>query len=118
MARTRIYYKWDIPGSVVIIVNAVLADYARREKIIRDANASEAVLKKAVELNAIVDKALEDIEPGIRREIIRDISLGRGYNKSNCCVLMQNETYYRRRRKLVHDIAVSLSLINSDNSHQ
>jgi hypothetical protein len=64
-----------------------------------------------VELNAIVDKALEDIEPAIRKEVIRDISEGRGYYKSACCVVMDKNSYYRRRRKLVHDIAVKMSLI-------
>lgn len=113
MARKRIYYKWEVPTSVVKIVNSICADYERRERLIKYSATTGAVLTKAVELNAVVDKALEEIEPGIRRDIIKDISLGRGYNKSNCCVIMQNETYYRRRRKLVHDIAVALSLIDN-----
>lgn len=111
MARKRIYYRWDIPSSVVIIVNAVLADYARREKIIRDANASEAVLNKAVELNALVDAALEDIEPVLRKDIVSDITDGRGYNRSSCSMILHKDSYYNRRRKLIHDIAVAMRLI-------
>jgi hypothetical protein len=111
MARKRIYYKWEIPTSVVKIVNSICADYERRERLIKSSAITDAVLAKAVELNAIVDKELEHIEPGIRREIIRDISEGRGYYKSGCCVIMDKNAYYRRRRKLVHDIAVTMSLI-------
>ena len=111
MARQRIYFKWEIPTTVVKIVNSICADYERREKLIKYSTVTGAVLERMVELNAIVDKALEDIEPGIRREIISDISEGRGYYKSGCCVIMDKNAYYRRRRKLVHDIAVTMSLI-------
>lgn len=111
MARQRIYWKWNIPSTVVSIVNSICADYGRREKAIRCSSANTEVIIRMIELNAIVDKALEDIEPGIRKEIMRDISEGRGYYKSGCCVIMEKNTYYRRRRKLVHDIAVAMSLI-------
>lgn len=111
MSRQKMYFRWEIPSTVVKIVNSICADYERREKIIKYSVETGAVLEKSIELNAIVDKALEDIEPGIRREIITDISEGRGYNKSGCSVIMGKNAYYRRRRKLVHDIAVTMSLI-------
>ena len=111
MARQRIYFKWEIPSTVVKIVNSICADYDRREKIIKYSTVTGAVLEKSIELNAIVDKALEDIEPGIRKEIISDIAEGRGYYRSGCFVIMEKNAYYRRRRKLVHDIAVTMSLI-------
>ena len=111
MARQRLYFKWEIPSTVVKIVNSICADYDRREKIIKYSTVTGAVLEKSIELNAIVDKALEDIEPGIRKEIISDIAEGRGYYRSGCSVIMEKNAYYRRRRKLVHDIAVTMSLI-------
>ena len=111
MARRRMYFKWEIPTTVVNIVYSICADYDRRERIIKYSSVTGAVLDRMVELNAIVDNALEDIEPGMRREIIKDIAEGRGYNKSNCCVMMDKNSYYRRKRKLVHDIAATMSLI-------
>jgi hypothetical protein len=111
MARPRIYCRWEIPKSIVIIVTAVIADYERRERILKDRNASETVLDKAAELNAIVDTALEDIEPALCKDIVSDITDGRGYKRSSCSLVMQENTYYRRRRKLIHDIAVAMGLI-------
>lgn len=112
MARPRIYCRREIPKSMVIIVTAVIADYERRERILKDRNASETVLGKAAELNAIVDAALEDIEPALRKDIVSDITDGRGYNRSSCSMIIHKDSYYNRRRKLVHDIAVSLHLID------
>lgn len=31
MARQKMYYKWDIPTSIVEIVKAICADYERRD---------------------------------------------------------------------------------------
>ena len=111
MARQRIYYKWALPSTVVGLVNSICADYERREKAIRCESVSERVLEYFIYLNAIVDKALEEIEPGIRREILRDISEHKGYYRSGCSVIMEKNSYYRRRRKLVHDIASMMNLI-------
>lgn len=112
MARPRIYCRWEIPKSIVIIVTAVIADYERRERILKDSNtSSKTVLDKAAELNAIVDAALEDIEPALRKDIVSDISDGWGYRRSNCRLVLHKDTYYNRRRKLIHDIAVAMRLI-------
>ena len=113
MARRRIYYHWEIPSTVVNIVNSICADYDRRRHLINSstASASESVLNRLAELNAVVDKALEEIEPVMRQEIISDISAHRGYYKSTCAVMIDKNAYYRRRRKLIHDIAITLSLI-------
>lgn len=107
MPRRAIYKLRGIPFSVVRVVYSICGDYERREKAIRSDNATEAMVR----LNAIVDEALEDIEPAIRRDIISDISDGRGYYKSNCCIMMEKNTYYRRRRKLVYDIAKAMQLL-------
>ena len=111
MSKHRTYFKWEIPSTVVKIVNSICADYDRRELIIQHSSACGDVLEKMIELNTIVNNALESVEPGIRKDIIKDISEGRGYFKSNCCIIMEKNTYYRRRRKLVHDIAVLMNLI-------
>lgn len=111
MSRKRIYYNWEIPRSVVNIVQSICADYERRQKMIECSTTTEVSLDRIVELNNVVDCALEEIEPGIRKEIMRDITERRGYYRSGCCVIMDKNSYYRRRRKLVHDIAVTLQLI-------
>lgn len=111
MARHQVYFKWEIPSSVVKIVNSICADYDRREKLISCSKVTGDVLEHLIKLNAVVDDALADIEPGIRREVLNDITEGRGYYKSGCCVIMDKNSYYRRRRKLVHDIAVAINLI-------
>ncbi len=111
MARRRLYGKWDIPKTVVEIVCGICADYDRREKIIKNAGAAGATLDKCIELNAIIDKALEDIEAGARKEILKDVSEGRGYYKSGMQVIFSKNAYYRRKNKLVHDIAKDMALI-------
>ena len=111
MARRTFYKNWGVPASVVMVVTSVCADYTRRDKALRSCLISEPVQEKLQTLNSIVDKALEEIEPAIRKDIINDITCGRGYNKSACSLVMEKNTYYRRRRKLVYDIAIAMKLI-------
>ena len=111
MARQRMYFKWEIPSSVVDIVKTVCADYDRRERAIKYSAITGAVLARYVELNAIIDKALDDVEIGIRRYLLDDIQLGRGYDSSQASPFLAKNTYYQRKRKLIHDIARGLSLI-------
>ncbi len=111
MSRQKMYFKWEIPTSVVDIVKMVCADYDRRERMIKYSTITGAVLEKYVELNAIIDKALEDIEIGIRRDMLEDIQQGRGYEFSAASPFLAKNTYYQRKRKLIHDIARGLSLI-------
>ena len=111
MAREKMYFSWEIPTSVVCMVNAICADYERRERAIKHSNITGAVLDKYIELNAVIDDALAEVEVGIRKDLLRDISEGRGYTRSHAQVLVSKNTYYRRRRKLIHDIAKQLSLL-------
>lgn len=111
MPKKRMYFKWEIPTSVVDIVTTVCADYERRERMIRYAGVTGDVLERYVELNATIDKALECIELGIRRDLLRDICEGRGYEHSPAASFLAKNSYYQRKRKLIHDIAVGLSLI-------
>jgi hypothetical protein len=111
MARRAYYKNWGVPASVVMVVTSVCADYTRRDKALRSCSMNEAVQEHLRSLNAIVDTALEDIEPAIRKDIINDITYGRGYNKSACSLILAKDTYYRRRRKLIYDIAIAMRLI-------
>ena len=111
MARQKMYFKWEIPTSVVDIVKTLCADYDRIERMIKHAAITGAVLEKYVELNSIIDKALEDVEAGIRRTLLEDIKNGRGYDFSAASPFLAKNTYYQRKRKLIHDIAQGLALI-------
>lgn len=111
MSRQKIYFKWEVPKTVVDIVKTICADYERREYLIKYSAITGTVLERYIELNAIIDKALEDVEIGIRRDLLKDISCERGFDRSYISLCIGKNTYYRRKRKLVHDIAEGLSLI-------
>ena len=76
------YRKWGLPNSVVAIVRAMCVDYDRRNVAIKYNTVSDDVLKSYRELNGIINEALEEIEVGIRRDVLNDIILNRGYNFS------------------------------------
>lgn len=111
MARRRIYGKWDIPKTVKKIVSGVCDDYERRKKLISAPNENERTLTRCTELNAIVDDALAEIEVGARKVILRDVAENRGYYRSGLQVILSKNAYYRRKNKLVHDIASAMALI-------
>lgn len=111
MGKADTYACHELPCGVVSIVKAILADYRRRENRIRRGNLSVESLRIYVALNAAIDKALEDVEIGVRRDILNDLCQKRGYDGSPCGGYMGKNTYYRRKRKLVFDIAKALHLI-------
>lgn len=111
MAKQKMYFKYDIPTSVVEMVKAVCLDYNRRERAIKYGTITGEVLDKYIMLNASVDKALEEIEVGIRKEILDDIGNKRGFQFSAASMLISKDAYYRRRRKLIYDIAKELALL-------
>lgn len=111
MAKHRIYHKWEIPSTVVDIVRAVCDDYDRRSRMIQFGSVDGDVLALYVALNNAVDKALDEVEVGIRKSLLSDICRRRGYHFSQASPLLAKNTYYARKRKAIHDIAVGLSLI-------
>lgn len=111
MARQKMYFKYDIPTTIVEIVKAICGDYERRERLIRHGTITGEVLSRYVFLNSIVDKALEEVEVGIRKNMLEDIQYRRGYDFSPASPFISKNTYYRRKRKLIYDIAVGLALM-------
>lgn len=103
--------RWDIPYSIVKIVRMVCADYDRRRIAIELNSESDAVISEYKRLNSIVDDALVEIDEGIRRVLLVDISIGRGYDFSPASPFMARGTYYQRKCKLVHDIAQGMKLV-------
>lgn len=115
MARRKIYYKWELPCAVVEIVRGICADYDRRENAIKYSNVTGGVLERYVELNSAVDAALEDLEVGLRKDMIEDVALNRGYDFSRCSTYVSKCTYYNKKRKLIYDIAERLFLVPGKN---
>lgn len=107
----RLTTRWEIPHSIVKIVTMVCADYERRRLAIEFKTESPEVLCEYARLNGIVDDALADIEEGIRRIMLADVSLGRGYDFSPASPFLARNTYYQRKCKLVHDIAKGMMLV-------
>ena len=102
--------EYELPSSLVCVIKGVCSDYYRRATAIKNGTASGVVLDEYLRLNIAVETALEDIEKGIRGELLRDVALGLGYNKSVISAFMAKNTYYQRRRKLIYDIAKALNL--------
>ena len=111
MAKEKMYYSWNIPASVVYLVNAICADYERRQRAIKYSTVTGAVLERYIQLNSVIDQALSEVEVSLRADLLQDITAGRGYTKSSAQYLVSKNAYYRRRRKLIHDIATELSLL-------
>lgn len=111
MSRPKKYCQYELPTSVVEIVKTLCADYFRRERAIKYGNVTGAVLDRYIELNANIDTALEDIEIGIRMDMLRDIQCRRGYDFSPASYCISKNTYYCRKKKLIYDIAKGLALV-------
>lgn len=112
MSRQAQFFQYKLPSSVVNVVKCIIIDYERREGAIKHSAISGAVLARYIELNGAIEKALSEIEAGIRTYMIDDIIHGIGYERSLVQPLLSKNAYYRRRRKLIYDIAVELALLN------
>jgi hypothetical protein len=110
MARKR-SYRCNLPRTVADIVQALCADYARRENAIKFSAITGPTLARYVELNAAINTALEGVEAGIREDLLHDIASGRGYDASCIASIMAKNTYYARKNKVVREIARGLSLM-------
>ncbi len=110
MARPRIFQKQNLPGGVVGIAVAVIADYDRRSREIKKGTLSESSLSAYARYNEIVEAALLQIEEGARREMLSDIAYGRGYNTSMIGWMYCKETYYLRKRTVIYFVAKGMGL--------
>ena len=108
--RCRGQCEYELPRSLVGVIESVCSDYYRRATAIKNGTASGVVLDEYLRLNIAIETALEGIEMGIRGELLRDVAFGLGYNKSMISALMAKNTYYQRRRKLIYDTAKALNL--------
>ena len=111
MAKNKNLKKYMLSRGIVGIAVAVIADYDRRKRDIEKGALSDGLVSSYTRYNTIVDSALECIEPGARREILNDISRGRGYNSSLISYMYCKTTYYLRKREVIYRVAEQLMLV-------
>lgn len=105
------YRKWDLPPTVVQLVVDMCKDYDRRNVAISFKTASEEVIEAYKRTNGIIDNALQTVEKPLRRDMLNDIILNRGYNFSPTSPIVSKCTYYLRKRQIVYTIAKQMFLI-------
>ena len=103
--------KFNLPFSLVQIIKSICADYDRRADIINRSSASDDVTEEYLKLNKAVDDAFTDVEIGLKKHLLEDIKLGRGYEASLASSFIAKNTYYKRKKKIIYDVARSLSLL-------
>lgn len=104
--------RWRIPSSVVDIVKAVCQDYDRRDRAIkRPSEIDVSVLEEYKALNDIINHALECVECGMRATLLYDVCHNVGYDYTQISPFIAKNTYYDRKRRLIHDIAKGMHLV-------
>lgn len=112
MGRKRIYQHHSIPGTVVVMVQAMIQDYPRRKRIIEySAAKNDLVNEECIRLNKIVDDAISVDEPMLSSLIVKDIISNRSYYHSEATNISSKDLYYRIKRKLIEDIAIKCNLL-------
>ena len=91
------------------IINALYADYDRREKEIKQ---YPERINRFYELNRALVSAVEDVcEPDIREGMLFDLCHDLGYDKSTLATIMCHKTYYERKKAVKEAAARRLGLI-------
>lgn len=111
MGRHKYFDDFELPKSVVEIVRANCADYNRRAYELRKSELRGETRETYINLNAIVDKALDSVEDAMRNDILNDIIGRKGYFSSEAQGMICRDWYYRRKRKAMCDIARGMNLI-------
>lgn len=103
--------KFNMPLTLVQMIKSICADYDRRADIIIHSLASDDVTEEYIKLNKAVDDAFSDVEIGLKKHLLEDIKTGRGYEASLASSFIAKNTYYKRKKKIIFDVARSLSLL-------
>lgn len=112
MGRKRIYQHHSIPGTVVIMVQAMIQDYPRRKRMIEYSSSDNPIVNdECIRLNKIIDDAIATDEPMLSAMIVKDIISNRSYYNSEATNISSKDLYYRIKRKLIEDIANKCNLL-------
>ena len=112
MGRRKIFQQHDLPGGVVSIAVAVIADYNRRQREIERGKLSQPLLSTYKKYNDIVDEALSHVEEAARSEFVADIAHGRGHKHSFLYGKYTSWSYYARKRDIIFYTSVGLGLVD------
>ena len=108
MGRRRIYQHYDVPGSVVSLVQAMIQDYPRRQRII---DCDGDISPELERLNEIICDTTNSHDPMLCSIILDDIINARGFEKSKATIISSKKLYYNMKRKIIQDIAIQCHLI-------
>ena len=118
MSRKKEYFKHELPTSVVVVVYAICADYDRREREMKFGIVSGDVLEHYAELNRTIESALLCVESDLREDLLSDIAKKRGFERSRISPLLSKNAYYRRRRRVIYEIAAGLKLCEGEDEEK
>ena len=108
MGRRRIYQHYDVPGTVVSMVQAMIQDYPRRQKLI---DSDGCISEEWARLNSIIAEAINAYEPMLSSIILVDIIHSKGYDSSSASIIASKNLYYNLKHKLIQDIARKCNLL-------
>ena len=118
MSRKKEYFKHELPTSVVVVVYAICADYDRREREMKFGVVSGDVLERYAEINRTIESALLCVESDLREDLLSDIAEKRGFERSRISPLLSKNAYYRRRRRVIYEIAAGLKLCEGEDEEK
>ena len=118
MSRKKEYFKHELPTSVVVVVYAICADYDRREREMKFGVVTGDVLERYAELNRTIESALLCVESDLREDLLSDIAKKRGFERSRISPLLSKNAYYRRRRRVIYEIAAGLKLCEGEDEEK
>ena len=100
-----------LPKTLTVLIIGICVDYERRRRALQEEPLREQVRNTYLELNRAVEKALEEVEPALRTDVLGDIAEGISYWHSSASLIISRNGYYRRRRRFLFDIARELCLV-------
>lgn len=106
--RTVLY---KLPSTVVALVEALCADYWRRERALRGGVDDIVLRAEFIKLNAAVDQAMDEVELSVRESLLSDIGSKCGYRRSRLSLIMSKPAYYRRKGDVIRKVAKNLNWI-------
>lgn len=111
LGRRKVFFKHDVPISVIVFVRAICADYKRRKQVLFTGKCSPQVAEEYNRINNIIDNCLSDLEKPVRMTLLQDVAERKGYYCSYSRMCLSKGAYYNRKNKLIYDIAHELHYI-------
>ncbi len=109
--RKKAFDQVKVPDTLADIVRSIIADYDRRKDAIAKGEGRMVTLEQYAVINESIDDALLFIEDFYRYIIFDDMKHNRGYDYSKISTYISRKGYYRRKRKIIAEVATNLNLI-------